>query len=218
MKNENVKKLVIMGMMAALAYVAMLLIRIPVVAFLKYEPKDVIITIAGFIFGPLAAFLISLVVSLVEMVTVSDTGWIGALMNLISTCAFACTAAIIYKKIHTIRGAVIGLLSGVLVMIAVMMLWNYLITPIYMTMPREEVAKLLPTVFLPFNALKGGLNAAITMLLYKPVVLTLRRANLIPASTGSGQEKHKVNVGLLVFAAAVLVTCIIFVLVLSGKI
>ena len=45
MKNEKVKQLVVMAMLAALAYVLMVLIRIPVVSFLKYEPKDVIITI-----------------------------------------------------------------------------------------------------------------------------------------------------------------------------
>ena len=60
-----------------------------------------------------------------------------------------------------------------------MMLWNYLIAPIYMGHPREEIAKLLLTAFLPFNLIKGGLNAGLTMLLYKPVVTVLRRSNVI---------------------------------------
>ena len=221
MKNGKVRMLVALAMLAALAYVVMVLIRIPVVSFLKYEPKDVIITIAGFIYGPLASFLISLTVSLVEMLTVSETGPIGAVMNLISTCAFACTAAVIYKKIHRLKGAVIGLVAGVLVMIAAMMLWNYFLTPIYMGYPREAVAAMLPTVFLPFNALKGGLNAAITMLLYKPVVITLRRAHLAPATTAeahSGEKKTGTTVGVIVVSAAVLITCVIFVLILSGVI
>ena len=37
------------------------------ISFLKYEPKDVIIALGGFIFGPVEAFLISLAVSIVEM-------------------------------------------------------------------------------------------------------------------------------------------------------
>ena len=63
-------------------------------------------------------------------------------------------------------------------MVSMMLLWNYLIAPIYMGYPRAAVAKLLLPVFLPFNLLKGGLNASVTMLLYKPVVTILRRSYL----------------------------------------
>ena len=45
--------------------------------------------------------------------------------------------------------------------------------------PRDIIAGMLIPVFLPFNLIKGGLNAAITMLLYKPVITALRRSNLI---------------------------------------
>ena len=220
MKDQRTKQMVTMGMMAALAYIVMVFIRIPVVLFLKYEPKDVIITIGGFIYGPVAAFLISLIVSFVEMFTISETGWIGAAMNLISTCSFACVAAAVYKKNHTLKGAVIGLVIGLISMVAVMMLWNYFLTPIYMGYPREAVAAMLPTAFLPFNLLKGGLNAALTMLLYKPVVITLRKAHLIPASTGAkaGTGFKQISWSVVLVSAAVLITCILLVLVISGKI
>ena len=127
METSKIKQMTTMAMLAALAFLVMLVGRIPMVAaapFLKYDPKDIIIVIGGFIYGPLAAFMISLVVSIIEMVTVSDTGIIGAIMNLVSTCSFACLAAIIYKKNHTIKGAVIGLLAGTGLMVVVMLLWN----------------------------------------------------------------------------------------------
>ena len=92
-RSDSIRKMVLIAMLAAIAYMIVAYIRIPVILFLKYEPKDVVITIGGFLLGPMASFIISLVVSLVEMVTVSDTGPIGCLMNLISTCSFACTAA-----------------------------------------------------------------------------------------------------------------------------
>ena len=192
MENEKVKKLVTLSLLAALAYVVMVLIRIPIVPaadYLKYEPKDVIITISGFMFGPFAAFLMSFVVSFVEMLTVSGTGPIGAIMNLVSTCAFACTASFIYRRIHKFKGVVIGLAVGMIIMIAVMLLWNYFLTPIYTGYPREAVAAMLPTVFLPFNAIKGGINAVITILLYKPVVLALRKAHLAPEQLDTLAEK-----------------------------
>ncbi len=185
MKDERTKKLVTLAMLAALSYLLMVFVRIPMISFLKYEPKDVIIALGGFIFGPVEAFLISLAVSIVEMFTVSDTGWIGAVMNLISTCSFACTAAIIYKKNRTQKSAMIGLGVGVVTMIIVMMLWNYLLTPIYMGYPREAVAAMLPTVFFPFNLIKGLLNAVILILIYKPVVRGLRKARLVPVRESS---------------------------------
>ena len=219
MQNNNTKNMVTLAMMAALAYLLMVVVRIPIVSFLKYEPKDVVITIAGFIFGPVSAFLVSLVVSIIEMFTVSETGWIGAVMNLVSTCSFACVAAVIYKKNHTLKGAIVALAAGILSMVVVMLLWNYLLTPIYMGYPRSAVAAMLPTVFLPFNLLKGGLNAAITMLLYKPVVISLRKAGLIPESrTQEEHGGHRISSGVMLGAAAALITFILLALALAGVI
>ena len=53
---------------------------------------------------------------------------------------------------------------------------------------RADVAALLPTLFLPFNLAKGGMNMAATLLLYPPVVGALRRAGVVPPSQ-SGQGK-----------------------------
>lgn len=177
--NIRTKKLTTIGMLCALAYAAAAVGRIPLILFLKYDPKDVIIVIAGLIFGPLTSLTVSVLVSVVEMFTVSETGILGCVMNIISSCSFACTAAFIYKKRRRLSGAVLGLFCGLVCQVSVMMLWNYLITPIYMGYPREAVVKLLLPVFLPFNLIKGGLNAAITMILYKPIVTALRRLNLI---------------------------------------
>ena len=212
--NSKTKKIVIIAMLCAIAYAVMVVGRVPVVLFLKYDPKDVIITIGGFLFGPLTAFLVSVVVSLVEMVSVSDTGMIGCIMNILSTCAFACTAAYIYKKKHTLSGAVIGLAAGCVLMTIVMLLWNYLFTPIYLGYPREAVAEMLLPVFLPFNLLKGGLNMAITLLIYKPIVTGLRKAGLIELS-GQKAEKGK-RTGIILISLFLLATCIFFVLVLKG--
>lgn len=214
--NTNTKKLTALAMICTIAYLVMVMVRIPVVLFLKYDPKDVIITIGGFLFGPMSAFMTSILVALVEMFTVSDTGIIGCIMNALATCSFACTASLVYKKMHTIKGAAAGLIAGCLSMTFIMILWNYLITPLYMGIPREEVVKLLIPAFLPFNLLKGGLNAAATMLIYKPVVLALRRADVLPPSECSTPSKTKVNTGAVLVSSLVLATCILLILVLQG--
>ncbi len=214
--DKKTKRLTMIGMLSAIAFAVMVIGRVPIVLFLKYDPKDVVIVIGGFIFGPLSAFFISLIVSIIEMVTVSDTGFIGCIMNILSTCAFACTAAVIYKKDHTLKGAVIGLICGVLLMTGIMLLWNYLITPIYLGYPREAVAELLIPAFLPFNLLKGGINAALTLLLYKHVVNTLRKAKLIDQSKG---EPVKVNnTGIALVSLFVIATGVLLALVLKGVI
>ena len=210
----SAKKIVLIGMLAAIAYVVMFVFRIPVVLFLKYEPKDVIITIGGFLMGPRAAFFISLTVSLVEMITVSDTGPIGALMNLLSSCAFACTASLIYKRRHTIGGAVLGLGVGSVVTVVIMLLWNWLITPLYMGQPREAIEALLIPAFLPFNLLKTGLNSAFVLLLYKPLVGALRRTGLVESKNLS---KGNSKIGIYLLGAGLLATCILLLLVFQGK-
>ena len=218
-KRTNVKNMTSMAMLTALAYVVMLLSKtLPQVSgFLQMDLKDTIICIGGFVFGPLSAAIISIVVAVVEMFTYSDTGIIGCIMNVLATVSFCCTASFVYKKIHTRKGAVIGLATGVVMLTVVMLLWNYLITPIYMKIPREVVASMLPTVFLPFNLAKGGLNMAVILLLYKPVVTALRKARLVPPSQSDGQGR-KLNPGFLLFSLALLATFVVFAMVLMGVI
>ena len=74
---------------------------------------------------------------------------------------------------------------------------------------------MLMTVFLPFNLVKGGINAGLTLLLYKPVVNALRAAGLAQPSS-SGKEKGSFSAGFTLFAAAVLVTFILLFLVMIG--
>ncbi len=225
----NTKKLTTLAMLTAVAYVVMLLSKsLPQVSgFLQMDLKDVIICIGGFIFGPLSAAVVSIVVAVVEMFTYSDTGPIGCLMNVISTASFTCTAAFIYQRKHTRKGAIIGLAVATLVLTVVMVLWNYLITPIYMKIPRDVVVGMLPTVFLPFNLVKGGLNMAITLLLYKPVVTALRRAGLAPESRAAkenGAEPWEIhdrkakNAGFALFTLLLLATFVTLALVLMGMI
>lgn len=214
MKKIDTKKISAIGMFCALAFISMVMIKIPVVLFLKYEPKDVIITVCGLIYGPIYSFVVSLIVSFIEMITVSDTGIIGFVMNVLSTVAFACTASYIYKKGKTIKSAVIGLCTGVVLMTIIMILWNYIMTPIYMGQSRADIAAMLAPVFLPFNLLKGSINAALTYLLYKPVIKILRTAKLAPPSENQGERKT--NMFMIVACLVVLATGILIILAYNG--
>ena len=213
---RSARSLSLMAMLAAMAYVAMLITRpLPNVAgFLSYDLKDAVIAIAGFVLGPVAVLLITLVVSLIEMLTVSTTGPIGLLMNVLSTMAFAMPAAVLYSKKRTLNTAALGMTLGVLLMTVMMLAWNYIITPMYMGVPRDVVAGMLIPTFLPFNLVKGALNAGITMLIYKPVSNILRRTGMMPrTSAGSANKTYKSSVTLV--SLFVVVTCVVVLVLMT---
>ena len=210
----NTKTITTLAMLSGIAYVVMLVSKLlpSVNGFLDFDFKDVVICIGGFTFGPVAAAIMSIVVAFVEMITISTTGLIGFVMNVLATCGFCCTATFIYKKRHTMVGAVLGLSMGVVVLTVVMLLWNYFLTPIYQGLPRDAVADMLVPIFLPFNLAKGGMNMAATLLLYKPVVTALRKAGL--ASSQSAQPSRRASAGFFLFSLALLATFVMLALVL----
>ena len=107
-------RVVVTAMLCAVSIIATLLGQLipPVAGFLSYDPKDAVVVIAGFIYGPLTAVIISVISSTIEMLTMSSTGLYGLIMNVLSTCAFAVPAAMLYKKMHNMKGAVLGLVCG----------------------------------------------------------------------------------------------------------
>lgn len=214
--TNKTRRLTLMAMFAALAYIVMLVGRIPIssVDFLKYDPKDMVLTICGFVMGPLPALAVTVVVSLIEMLTVSSTGPIGLLMNVLSSAMFVCPATAIYKRRHSLRGAAVGLAIGVACQTIIMLLWNYFIAPIYMGYPREAVAAMLAPVFLPFNLIKGSINAAITMLIYKPISQALKRSGLVESKSDAAVPRGKRNLGATLVAALILISCIVAILVI----
>ena len=213
------KMIAAMAMLTALAVVADIFLRLPNIAgFLTYEPKDVILTIGAFIFGPVAGLIMSLVVCTVEMVTVSSTGVIGLLMNFLASATFVGVASVIYYRKKTMSRAVIGLAAGSLSMIAVMLLWNYIMTPIFMGVPREAVLDMFLPVLIPFNGIKALLNSALVLLLYKGVVTALRKTKLIPTRDSNDGTNKKANTIIVVVVSAALVITLVFVLLSFAKI
>lgn len=212
MRNTKVLKLTLAALFSALAFLAVFLFKIPVVLFLKYEFKDAVIALEALILGPWYAVTTSLVVSLIEMVSISDTGPIGAIMNVLSTVTYILPVALLYKRKKTLPVAVTGLVLGAVIMTVCMLLWNYLITPLYMGTPRDVVAGMLLPYFMPFNLLKGILNTAVTILLYKPVMNALRRMSLVPKNESAkkgGTLAIIINVCAIIVIAGAAVALII---------
>ena len=67
-------------------------------------------------------------------------------------------------------------------------------------MPREAVRDYLPGISF-FNLIKGGMNAGLAMLLYKPIVTALRSVGMAPPSR---QKKGRFNWSFVLLSIAVL--------------
>ncbi len=225
--EKKTRTLVAVGLFAALAYVCCLLFHFRL-SFLTFDLKDAVMTIGAMLFGPLYGLATTLIVCLIEMFTASTTGLYGLVMNILSSVSFVCVGSAIYVRRRTLSGAVIGMGASVVAMVAVMMAANLLITPYYMTslspesaMTAADVAKMIPTLLLPFNLTKAVFNAALVFLLYKPISTALRHAGFSSAASApdaapAAQKRFRLAVPIVaaVVAAAAL---LYFFFILSGS-
>ena len=70
----NTKKLTAMALLAALSIILVYLIHFPIfpaASFLEYDPADIPLMIAGFVFGPISALLVCAVTCAIQAMTVS---------------------------------------------------------------------------------------------------------------------------------------------------
>lgn len=214
--STRIHKMVVVAMLCALAYLCVFIFHFKI-SFLTFDAKDAILTLAAFLYGPLAGVVASLVVSFVEFFTISDTGVYGFLMNFASSAVFAGVAGLIYRYRHTLSGAILGLAAAVVSMTAVMLIMNLIITPYYMHCSMQDVVALIPTLLLPFNLMKAIMNAALTYLLYRPVRSALHASGLLPHTEHPAASR--VASALAIVIALVLIVAVVccYIFVLNGS-
>lgn len=175
---KNLKKVTTMAILIAVSVVLVALIHFPIfpaVAFLEYDPADISILICGFAFGPVAGLAVTAVAAFLQGITVSaSSGIYGILMHLLATGALVGTAAGIYSRHRSKRGAAVSILCGVVAMALIMIPANLFITPYFMGVDRSVVAGLLPFIIL-FNIIKAGINGVITFFVYKKISKLIRK-------------------------------------------
>jgi len=216
-QRNKIKYLSLLGILSALAFVSVILFRIPIipaVSFLKFEPKTVILTIGGFILGPIANLIMIFVSCSVELF-ISDTGLWGWIMNVLHALSFSFVAVMIYQYKKSFKTAILGLLIGSLFATLIMLLWNHFILPIYAGWPVSQVDALMVPALLPFNLIKNFLNMAFILLLYKPIINTLRKTNLFFGLIGNKvQERRDLNIALLVLSLLLLSTIVLILVII----
>lgn len=169
----TVKKLTITALISCLAYLSMMVFKVPV-SFLTYDIKDVVITIGAIYLGASYGLIISFVVALIEMMTISSSGIIGFIMNFLASALYVVPICYLYNKNNSI---IKGIILGTILMSLGMFILNIFITPLYLKVELKETVNLLFTLITPFNIIKGATNGLLIYFLYKPLLKALRKTN-----------------------------------------
>ena len=179
MKQKSVvDRLVKLGMLTGLSIILVYVIHFPIfpaASFLEYDMADVPILIGTFLYGPWWGLALTAVVSLLQWLLVSPQSlWVGAVMHFCATGSYVIAAGLIYGKMRSLKGALIGMAVGAVLQTAMMIPMNLIFTVHFFGVPKETVLALLPTAIIPFNAIKTVANSVLTFLLYKRVEKLLK--------------------------------------------
>lgn len=187
--KTKINKLVIMAMFSAVAAVLMY-VEFPITfiapAFYEMDLSEVPVMIGSFMLGPCAGVIMEAVKVLLKLVLKGTaTAFVGDFANFILGCALVVPASVLYHTKKTKKRAVIGLVTGGIVLIVSGVFLNALyLLPKYSQlygMPVETfinmgaainpaISNIFTFVILavaPFNLIKATVVGVITMLLYK---------------------------------------------------
>lgn len=214
MQKNNVKKISVTALFCAIAFLMTFVFRFKV-GFLTFDLKDAVISVISLLYGPVYGVASAGVVAVLELLSVSDTGLYGLIMNFISSATFAIACGSVYKFKRSFSGAIIAVVVSVISVTAVMMVANIFITPYYMGVEKAEVIALIPTLLFPFNLCKSIVNAASLLIIYKPITNALKKTGLIVANNTSYKFSKK-SVVLFAVSLVVLALAVCFIIFKMG--
>lgn len=165
----NTRQLVTMALMCAISALFSFaqIPLIPGVTFLTYDPSLVPAMVCGFSFGPGAGFVVGSLAAVIHGLILGE--WVGSLMNIVATLCFVVPAALIYRRMHTFKGAVVGLVSGSLCALAGAIAANLTIGVLFWYGSVDAILPLIVPALVPFNLVKTILNSVLTLVVYKAV-------------------------------------------------
>jgi len=166
------QRIVIVGMLAAVAFILMAAVQIPILPnapYLTYDPSDAIGLLAGVIYGPSTGVMVVFLKDVLFLI-LRARGPFGPVADFIAAGTFVAVTAWAFRRRpgpfgrRLVQAAVIGTAARVLIMIPV----NFVILGLQFGMPPERIAHLLLPAIIPFNALKAGINAVLALLIAEP--------------------------------------------------
>lgn len=183
--SSRVLKLVVISLLAAIAFIMQYLdFPLPLFpSFLKIDFSDVPALVAGFMLGPWVGVLVQLLKNgLHYLFTGSEAGIpIGEMTNFIAGSIFVVCTVLVARLLSGIKGMIIGLATGTVVMSAVLTILNYfVIFPAYAflinwTVEGPEKTAIVLFGIAPFNVIKGLLVTLVFVPLYLRLIPKLER-------------------------------------------
>jgi len=168
--RKKIRKISTGGLIIAIAVLSHMIVNFPLIPQLphmKYDIGPVFILIGSLIFGPLSAIELSLGYVFIVFFIGGKTGIYGAIMNFLSTCSYCFFVSLTYTYIHTYKGAILALFTGIIIATLIMIPANLIITPIYLKIPATVIMKTVLPYIVIFNLIKTTLNSIITFFIYK---------------------------------------------------
>lgn len=197
-KLLTTKNVVLMGMFGALAGVLMLF-EIPLLfiapPFYKLDFSEVPILVGTFTLGPAAGVIMELLKIMIRLVLKpTSTAFVGEFANFVVGCALIVPAGIIYRLKKTRKGAMIGMVTGTVILTVIGVVVNaQVMLPFFSKfygIPLEEIigmgSAINPAVYnvwtfvlicvVPFNLIKATVVSLVTGLIYKRISNQIRSA------------------------------------------
>ena len=188
--SSKIRTIAQVGMLGAISVILMLFeIPLPFApSFYEIDLSEVPVMIGCFVMGPMAGVAIEFIKILLNLVINGTvTAGVGEIANFLIGCSMIVPAGIIYKKMHTRKGAIIGMLFGTVFMAVIGCFINaFVLLPTYAKafgMPIDALVGMgsainpkitdLTTFVIyataPFNLFKGVLVSVIVFLIYKKI-------------------------------------------------
>ena len=184
--SELLRKMVVTAIFGVIGFILMVLeFSVPLVpSFIKLDFSELPALITAFAVGPLWGVIVCLVKNVLHCFLSSTMG-IGELSNFILGSVFVFTAGLVYKYKKSRIGALIGSVTGAVLMSVIGVFSNYfIIYPLYsmfLKMPMDTIINAYHNIYpfvtdlwtallvcnLPFTFLKCMVSVVITFICYK---------------------------------------------------
>lgn len=165
----DTRQLVTMALMCAIG-VLLSFVEFPLlpgVTWLKYDASAMPAMVCGFAFGPAAGLAVGVVGAVIHGILMADFS--GAVMNILVVAGFILPAALVYRRTRTFKSGVVGLVLSAITATVMAILGNLVITPMWLGVPLDAVVAMILPILTPFNLIKAGINAVLTLIVYKSI-------------------------------------------------
>ena len=154
----DTRQLVTMALMCAIG-VLLSFVEFPLlpgVTWLKYDASAM----------P-AGLAVGIVGAVIHGILMADFS--GAVMNILVVAGFILPAALVYRRSRTFKSGVVGLVLSAITATVMAILGNLVITPMWLGVPLDAVVAMILPILTPFNLIKAGINAVLTLIVYKSI-------------------------------------------------